>query len=214
MEQEVHLITTVAERLELIKPLVRWLEDDPDAVGWAAAKKAKEVPSEAIEEARWKLTNFVLKPFVKSVKSEVPENCSETELLAIWKRRVAEFDAPNEAGQSATLAALVAATLPFDRANALFIMKIDRNDPDCPMGFVWVRDKDFARVDPAPEFNGKKQQFASIASAYDAVAAYHPDPATRAFVNQMCAPMMPSWMQALRPDSYYPTEKDLRSKSA
>lgn len=210
---------TVAERASYIHALLAWLEHDPDAVEWAAKMRAGDEHAKVLEQYRWKLTNCVLKPAVKNIQAAIttvdPSDSYAfgAEVGRVWSEYVAAFDEPNAEGETATLAALLKATLPFDRANALFIMKIDRANPECPAGFAWITEDDMDKY--KPKFQDK-DQFHSCAKAYVEVALNHPDPAVRAYVRDMTRCMVPSWMK--RADetgalAECPTELDLRVPS-
>lgn len=79
-----------------------------------------------------------------------------------------------------------------DRANALYLMKLDRNDPECPRGFPWVeRDK------LTPEMKWKDTQMTrpSITHKYRAFAEAHgADEAYLTELNELLKTQLPGWM--------------------
>jgi hypothetical protein len=209
---------TVDERLRHIEPLLAWLVQDPLALNWVEEKKQNTDAANGLEKSRWILTNCVLKPFVKAVEAQInKEDPSDSYAYAdrmkeIWGSHIAAFDTPNEYGRTATLERLLQATLPFDRANSLYIMKMARDDPKCPSGFVWCNQHGLAAIDPPPAF-GETKQCHAVARAYDAVAYNHPNENVRKYVGDMTQTVMPSWLKASEPAyANFKTEKDLEAE--
>jgi len=188
-------VTLTAEEVQArVDDLAAWLEKDPNAMEWARLKvegtsdEAAAAEVARLETARWDLTNRLLKPVVKAAIAEAFGRAAR-EYLASFPQ----------------LEAVVRATLPFDRANALLCMKLARDDPDCPRGFMWITEGDLrAYTHPrdtgvalgAPHF-GDVVQTHSIAKAYVTVAdvtASSPNAALCTYIRTMTRPMAPAWM--------------------
>ena len=60
----------------------------------------------------------------------------------------------------------------IDRANALYLMKINRDEPDCPRGFPWVCNEDLKKVAHV-NFKGKAMTRSSITRKYRMFAEAH-----------------------------------------
>jgi hypothetical protein len=142
-----------------VQELAAWLETDPWAKEWAKGALAGDARAAELGALRAAVTNQFLKPFVKAM----PE---DPDAARAW---LAQVD----------VLGLVKATLPFDRANAVFVMKIDRTDEACPRGFLWVTDAALAKLNAElAEFKAQPVQWTnsvlslptaqrpSVASAY------------------------------------------------
>lgn len=136
---------------------------------WIAAFRAGDAEAKAVEETRAALTNGVLKPAMR------------------------ENGPPLTPDALALLMRLARATLPLDRANALKNMKIVRNNPACPPGFMWVTEDALKRGEPL-SFAGIKQSH-SIAGAYTRLAALSGDPSFQVWVHMLTATQWPEWAQ-------------------
>jgi len=153
--------------------LKTWLITDPDARQWAVEKQASNPAAEKCEKARWGLTNEVLKPLSKKLGEQTAEERVNT---------------------LQTLENIVRVTLPFDRANACLIMKLNRDASDCPNGFMWISEPELAKIpqEKRPSFGGKVQCH-SVANAYLTVA--QKSETVRGYVNQMTESRVPKWMR-------------------
>ncbi len=111
-----------------------WLMNDPDAEKWADAMASGRPKDndELVEKTRSYLTNEFVRPRVKA----------------------------NKIDDTVRRAALVTAI--FNRANATRVMKLRREDPECPRGMLWITDADLA----AMGINAPTEQRATISSAY------------------------------------------------
>jgi hypothetical protein len=165
----------VLPKIEILE--ARLAKDGGDPFVWARERVEDTTTGQVEEDARWSLTNQVLKKCIKAGEP-VPHH-----------------------------ARLVRATLPFDAANALTIMKITRDDPLCPRGFMWVTDEDLDHLKASPSWKPRDwvsktsdgettkmtTQLASITSAYTKSVPLV-DVDTAAFLREMLKPKQPAWM--------------------
>jgi len=152
--------------------LKTWLDTDPDARQWTIEKQAGNSLAEQCEKARWSLTNEVLKP---------------------WSKKLSELPTLEASATLTTLENIVRVTLPFDRANACLIMKLNRDSPDCPNGFMWISEPAMSLIpqDKRPSFAGKVQSH-SIANAYLTVS--HASAQVSEYITEMTQTRVPKWM--------------------
>ena len=159
------MATTITDKIALLQA---WLREDPKAHKWVALKLGEDDVAKEIENIRGELTNKVLKPMSKDAVS---------------------------ANDLSMLSALASATVVFDAANALFYMKLARDDPECPRGFAWIREGDLAQI-TAPKWKETTQTH-SVAKAYGIVAAWAEaagDLTTAKFLHDATMPVFPGWM--------------------
>lgn len=80
-----------------------------------------------------------------------------------------------------------------DRANALYLMKINREEPDCPRGFPWVSNEDLEKAAHV-NFKGKSMTRSSITRKYRIFAEAHQ--ASEAYMtelNEQLQLALPTW---------------------
>ncbi len=162
-----------------VDAMTAWVAHDPIGIEWIRCKLLGDAAAMEIDAQRGRVTNTFLKPLMKTL----PDDATQEKKLAFYTEH------------GATIKAVVAATLPLDRANALGYMKIVREDPNCPPGFPWFHDSDQA-IFGVVEFAGKKAQ-CSITTAYVKVL-YVLDAANDpfgAFVREGIQPAVPTWIK-------------------
>lgn len=156
-----------------IEILQNWLKTDPEARNWAVDKLKNTPEADLCEKARWSLTNEVLKPETKILKTlnEIEREHSISMLSEIVK-----------------------VTLPFDRSNACMIMKLDFKNPDCQNGFMWITEQKLEKIpmDKRPNFGGKVQNY-SITNAYLILAEECGE--IRPYIEEMTQTRVPLWMK-------------------
>jgi len=159
-----------------------WLATDAYAMEWARLKIEGTGPDtelaaavKSIEKDRWDLTNRKLKKVMKAADATVPMDQETHEQMC----------------------QLALATLPFDRANALVCMKIVRNDPACPNGFLWSTESFLQNMpeQTKPRWMETKQEMASVSSAYEKLLVGLVGDAAIAYaIASYIEPMAPKWL--------------------
>lgn len=164
----------------MIRVISEHLVTDPNGIAWAKAKLAGEEWANTIEKYRWALTNTVMKPFSKVIEEFVGLRDGGQSLAEYTESHLPD------------VAALVHAVLPLDRANALLVMKLKRDDPECGAGFLWITKADLEALAVKPHF-GESVQFNSVARSYTTIGdAYRGS--LGEFITAGTKPYAPTWL--------------------